>query len=152
MKQPKFGDHILYTLCTQAGDYNCLGFFWSWRFPILVSFAHLNYLFIEKHKLKRNLTTVEETKGCEVVFYQELIFVFRLLTSPDIMFFISDLLGDLNFLSRPLTEQPYCFNPCNTPSPNHSAENGPWCQTRKRHCISYKFTKTLLIKLTRSDW
>ena len=91
----------------------------------IVWFAHLNYLFIGKQKFKRNLTTVEETKGCEVVFYQELIFVFRLLTSPDIMFFISDLFGDLKFLSRPLTEQPYCFNPCNTPSPNHSAENGP---------------------------
>ena len=44
-------------------------------------------LFIEKHKLKRNLTTVEETKGCEVVFYQELVFVFRILTSPDVLSF-----------------------------------------------------------------
>ena len=50
VKQPKFGDHILYTLCTQAGDCKCLGFFWGWHFPILVSIAHLNYLFIEKHK------------------------------------------------------------------------------------------------------
>ena len=128
MRQPKFGDHILYTLCTQAGDCKCLGFFWGWHFPILVSIAHLNYLFIEKHKLKRNLTTVEETKGCEVVFYQELIFVFRLLTSPDVLFFISDLFEDSKLLSKPLAEQPYCFNPCNTPSPKHSAGNEPWCQ------------------------